>query len=72
MFYNRESRPRGYMFLYLSKLSLKIILLIKVKILKSVAILIFISRINVTPEKLKQGRNFNLHNFSFYELLEFI
>ena len=49
-----ETWPRGYTtFLCLTQLSMKVIMLIDVKMLTIVGILTFISTINVTSESLK-------------------
>ena len=68
----REPGPEVVkLFPCLTKLSTKFILLINVKMPKIVGILIFISMINTTSERLKARNFFICRYFCFYELLKF-
>ena len=53
-----------------SHLSIKSIMLINVKMPRTVGILTFISMINTTPESLKARKVFIFQHFSFYEQLK--
>ena len=59
------------LFSYSTQLSTKFILFINVKMPIIVGILIFISVINTTPERLKARNFFICRHFNFYELLKF-
>ena len=50
---------------------MKVIMPINVKMPTIVGILLFISKINTTPEGLKTRKAFIFQLFSFYELLKF-
>ena len=54
-----------------NSLSMKLILLINVKMPKIVGILTFMNMINTTFESVKVGKVFIVHCFSFYEQLKF-
>ena len=57
--------------LCLTQMSMKIILLINIKMPRIFDILTFISRINTTPESLKARKIFIFEHLSFYEQLKF-
>ena len=59
------------LFLYSTQLSMKLILLINVKMPTIVGILTFISMINTTYERLKARNFFISRYFIFYEQLKF-
>ena len=70
--FSLKDRPRGYKtFLCSTQLSMKIILLINVKMPTIVGILTFISRINTSYESLKARKPRLFQRFSFYEQLKF-
>ena len=66
----RQHRPQGYTtFSMLNSAEHEINLLINVKMPTIVGILTFISVINITSERLKEGHFFSCRYFSFYEQL---
>ena len=69
---SEESGPEVIqLFTCSTQLSMKIILLINVKMPTIVDILTFISVINTTSERLKARHFFSCRYFSFYEQLKF-
>ena len=72
-FYHIASAPEVIkLFSYSTRLSMKFILLINVKMPTTVGILTFISMINTTSETLGARIFFSCRYFSFYEQLKFL